>query len=326
MSEPPTAVVTDALSAHLFEWVVEHADDGYAALAGDGRVAYANGKARDDLGLGKGKPHFWSAAAVGHAVVGDPAADGPVYLIRPEAGEATGIWFRADRFAVPSAAGRHTVVRLRDVTDERRMRQSLWAYRATQKYGLKLKVPKGGVLAQAAEPGRGVRADEWLRVLRTWVSLAAPAGSQVLVAGALPDRGLALPMDGFALLAAELIQFTRHPSAEEAGAATLIVAADGERVALTVRCPVRSPNALDLRARWMPQYRGRSAGEQSAGEADSFTAEAASLVWNVGGRVDTRADAVAGWVEVRLTLPTQRGAAGETLHAPVLDDHSLIGA
>ena len=32
MSEPPTAVVTDALSAHLFEWVVEHADDGYAAL------------------------------------------------------------------------------------------------------------------------------------------------------------------------------------------------------------------------------------------------------------------------------------------------------
>jgi len=153
MREPPT----DALSAHLFEWVVEHADDGYAALAGDGRIMYANGKARADLKLGKGKPHFWSAAAVGHAVVGDPAADGPVYLLRPEAGEATGIWFRADRFAVPSAAGRHTVVRLRDVTDERRMRQSLWAYRATQKYGLKLKVPKGGVLAQAARAAGSTR-------------------------------------------------------------------------------------------------------------------------------------------------------------------------
>jgi hypothetical protein len=330
MNDPQlTVLVRDDFSPDgLFEWVVEHADDGYAMLDGNGRVAYANGKARADLGLGDvaGRPSFWAAAAAGHAIVGDPTGDGPVYRIRPEGGDQMGVWLRADRFTAPDPAGRSTVVRLRDVTDERRMRQSLWAYRATQKYGLKLKVPRSGSLAQAAEPGRGVRPDEWLRVLQTWVSLAAPPGSQVMVAGPLPDRGLVLPMDGFALLAAEVLQFVRHPGTEEAGAATLVAAAEGDSLVLTVRCPVRAPSARDLSQRWTPQYRGRSATEPPATETDPFTAEAASLVWHVGGRVDTRCDPAAGWVEVRLTLPTQSGTKSETVYSPALDDHSLIGA
>lgn len=315
--------MTEAPAADLFRWIVDHADDGYVALDRDGRVVFANGKARDELGLpdAAGRTPFWTQAAVRHTVVGHPEADGPVYLIRPESADELGAWLRADRFAVP----RHTVIRLRDVTDERRMRQSLWAYRATQKYGLKLKTPKSGPAAQLAEPGRGIRAEEWVRVLRTWVSLAAPAGSQVIVAGTLPEAGLVLPIDGFALLAAELIQFVRHPSAEEPGPATLLVAAEGGVVAVAVRCPVRQPDAAELRRRWLPQYRARSVPDEPTTDADPFTAEAASLVWHVGGKVETRVDTAGGWVEVRLTLPTQAGAAAETVHAPDLADHSLIG-
>jgi hypothetical protein len=317
---------------------VQHADDGYLILDDGGQVVSANGKARADLGTaarpGAGVP-FWQAVTGTHTLVGQPSSDTPAYLIQPETGTGPGRWHRVERLPAPDVFGGRSVIRLRDVTDERRMRQSLWASRATQKYGMKLKVPKSGAGPQVAEPGRGVRADEWLRVLQTWVSLAAPTGTQVLVAGPLPTGGLVLPMEGFALLAAELLQFVRHPvsapgreaGAEEAKAATVIAAVDGSAVVLSVRCPARLANPAELRRRWAPRYRGHVAGPAD-GEPDSFpdsfTGEAASLVWNVGGRVDTRADASAGWVEVAVSVPMQ--SADVDVFAEAENDHSLMGA
>lgn len=325
----------DPHTGRLLEWVVEHADDGYVILDSGGRVLSANATARavlDGADRPTGDP-FWRAVAATHTVVGEPAAggttSGPVYLIRPETASEPGTWHRADRLPAPDAFGGQVAVRLRDVTDERRMRQALWAFRATQKYGMKLKVPKGGATAQVAEAGRGVRTDEWLRVLQTWVSLAAPTGSQVLVAGPLPARGLVCPMEGFALLAAEMLQFVRHPvrGEEEARAAMLVASATADAVTLTARCPVRQPSAEALRQRWTPHYRGQVGGPP-AGEPesfpDSFTGEAASLVWHVGGRVDTRADVPAGWVEVALTIPLQ--SADVNVFEAADADHSLMGA
>ncbi len=295
-----------------FDWVVEHAHDGYLTLDRHGKMTYANAAARRELHLPTQptKRDFWITASADHAVVGresraaDPAA--PVYLVRPENPNGTGVWFFLEQFTVPGDTTAESVIRLHDITEERRMRQSLWTFRTCQKHKIRMSVSKSQQRNQTAEAGRGARLDETIPVLQNWVEQAAPAGSTVAVHGPLPERGLVIPFEGFALVAVELIAFARKPMSQNPGPARFSLRPDdtSENLTVTLRVPYRGADATELAKHWSPSYRVRK--DDTPEEDDTHTAgEAASLIWNIGGRVETRVDPEGEWAEVELTIPYQ---------------------
>jgi len=316
-----------------FDWVVEHADDGYLTLDRHGKMTYANAAARRELHLPTAatRRDFWITASSDHTVVGrqlkaaDPSA--PIYLVRPESPNGTGVWFYLDQFTVPGDTAADSVIRLRDITEERRMRQSLWTFRTTQKHKIRVSASKAQQRNQTAEAGRGAKPDETVPVLQTWVEQAAPAGSTVAIHGPLPERGLVVPFECFALVAVELIAFARKPMGREGGPARFALRPDEthENMTLALRVPVRGADATELAKIWSPSYRIRKDNSLEAEETHP-AGEAASLIWNIGGRVQTRVDPNGAWVEIELTIPYQ------LTELPVLagggyyrDDDSLFG-
>ncbi len=295
-----------------FDWVVEHADDGYLTLDRHGKMTYANAAARRVLHLPTNAPHrdFWITASADHLVVGrdlkaaDPGV--PIYLVRPETPNGTGVWFFLEQFTVPGDTSADSVIRLRDITEERRMRQSLWTFRTTQKHKIRVSASKSHQRNQTAESGRGAKHDETIPVLQTWVEQAAPPGSTVAVHGPLPERGLVIPFEGFALLAVELIAFARKPMGREPGPARFSLRPDetDEHLGLTLRVPCRHADAAELARVWSPSYRIRKDNSLEHEESNP-AGEAASLIWNIGGRVETRVDPDGAWAEVELAIPYQ---------------------
>lgn len=312
-----------------FDWVVENAHDGYLTLDANGKMTYANAAARRELHLPKPatRRDFWITASADFTVVGRTAgALGPTYLVRPETPDGPGVWFYLEQFTVPGDVGADSVIRLHDISEERRMRQSLWIYRTTQKHKIRVSVSQSQQRCQTAEFGRGAKPDETVPVLQNWVDQAAPVGSTLTVHGPLPERGLVLPFEGFALLAAELIGFARQTLGKEGGAARFQLKTDEqhENLLLALKWPARGMTVRELAALWVPNY--RTLPDAAAEEESHPTGEAASLVWNVGGRVATRVDAAGNWAEVELAIPLQ------TVDIPMLavggsfrDGDSLFG-
>jgi CheY-like chemotaxis protein len=124
-----------------FEWVVEHASDGYVMVDEQDRVLYANPQARLYLGLPPSGP---MPAAIEGASAGtkfgdlageqyrcepqeawatwplSPTGDSSLrrYLVRPESPTAGAFWLLVDAFDLASGKDGGHVVRLRDVTTE----------------------------------------------------------------------------------------------------------------------------------------------------------------------------------------------------------------
>lgn len=121
-----------------FEWVVQHANDGYLIVNEPGHIVYANSVARLYLGFPAdfaeapptrpGEPieetfleladqqyrmepkdawRVWPATPEPHT---------PRYLVRPETVTAEAFWLQVDTLSLPSDSENGRVVRLRDVT------------------------------------------------------------------------------------------------------------------------------------------------------------------------------------------------------------------
>ena len=124
-----------------FEWVVEHASDGYVMVDGQDGMLYANPQARLYLGLPPSGPTAAaiagpSAAARFRDLAADqyrcepaeawatwpasPASDPSFrrYLVRPESPTAAVFWLLVDVFDLTLGKDGGQVVRLRDVTTE----------------------------------------------------------------------------------------------------------------------------------------------------------------------------------------------------------------
>jgi two-component system cell cycle response regulator len=148
-----------------FQWVVEHADDGYLMVDDRGRVRYTNPRARLYLGLPPREP--MEGVAPGE----DPADDfldlarahyhceperawetwpdlgpderrGPLYLVRPESPAALAFWLRVELFDLP---GPERMVRLSDVTDEIAMQRDVRGFHEVIRH--KVRTPLLGMLS-----------------------------------------------------------------------------------------------------------------------------------------------------------------------------------
>jgi CheY-like chemotaxis protein len=115
-----------------FEWVVEHATDGYLVLDSSDSVLYANPQARLYLGLPPSDSEVVGAGFLEtvsrqyHCEPQDAWADWGVpakgavpstrYLVRPESREANTFWLQVDALDLPSGPHERRMVRLHDVT------------------------------------------------------------------------------------------------------------------------------------------------------------------------------------------------------------------
>ena len=165
------------LSEHArFEWVVEHAADGYLILDREEHVLYANSRARRFLDLDEqgGLPSEGFRALAGRryrltpedAWRSDPAAgpraEGtPIYLVRPETEGDQSLWLAVERFRMAANAAESVLVRLRDVTSSVVMQRDFWTYHALIRHKLATPVTKLNLaLSLLADPkGTGRDAD-----------------------------------------------------------------------------------------------------------------------------------------------------------------------
>lgn len=119
-----------------FEWVVEHAQDGYLIISDEGEIRYANKEARFYLNLPldprepvtktfqeivsekyRCEPQAaWIQAA--WPKQSTSAEVSPRYLIQPESPTANSFWLQVDlhRINLPSNSAMDWMIRLRDVT------------------------------------------------------------------------------------------------------------------------------------------------------------------------------------------------------------------
>ncbi len=142
-----------------FEWVVEHADDGYLLISESDAVLYANSKASLYLGLvaGKRKPvakNFLEVARQQYRLEPQRAwADWPHqsaeslpprYLVRAESPTANAFWLQVDVLNIPTGPEANRLIRLRDVTAQHAMQRDVWQFHAMISH--KLNTPMMGML------------------------------------------------------------------------------------------------------------------------------------------------------------------------------------
>lgn len=129
------------MERNRFEWVVEHARDGYLVLDDKDRVLYANPQARMYLGLQPADPgqagaekespqepftdlvrkqYLCEPQEAWDRWAGQPADTLPssLFLVCPESSGANAYWLRVDRFDVSSGTDTNRIVHLYDVTAE----------------------------------------------------------------------------------------------------------------------------------------------------------------------------------------------------------------
>ena len=150
-----------------FEWVIEHAADGYLMLGDNDEVLYANPQARLYLGLAPSESgrepvedgilpaRFLDVARRQYrcepqqAWAGWPhqaaiAEQSPRYLVRPESPTANAFWLQAQVLDLPSTAEADLVVRLRDITAEVAKQRDMRAFQGMVSH--KMRTPLTGML------------------------------------------------------------------------------------------------------------------------------------------------------------------------------------
>jgi two-component system cell cycle response regulator len=144
-----------------FEWVVQHADDGYLMVNDGGELLYANPRARLYLGL---------PADGGEAVSGtfldlaarqyrcepqeawaawpqQPAGvlPSPRYLVRPESPTARAFWLQVDVLELPGGPDAGWIVRLGDVTAQMTLQRDMRGFHQMMCH--KLRTPLAGMIS-----------------------------------------------------------------------------------------------------------------------------------------------------------------------------------
>lgn len=134
-----------------FQWVIDHADDGYVVIDNSGKIQYANKQARLYLNLPTNptttitqpfqnivKQQFRREpkAAWGTKKILSPSPNdiaSPRYLVRPETPTAHSFWLQVDFLPTsntPAAQPTDWVIRLRDVTAKMLMQRDMWQFQA----------------------------------------------------------------------------------------------------------------------------------------------------------------------------------------------------
>ncbi len=151
-----------------FQWVIDHADDGYIIIDNSGEIQYANRQARAYLNLPTNpdtpitepfqtivKKQFrrepkaaWGTKKILSPVPND--AESPRYLVRPETATAHAFWLQVDFLptsSTPMARPTDWVIRLRDVTTKMLLQRDMWQFQAMIAH--KLRAPIVPVIATA---------------------------------------------------------------------------------------------------------------------------------------------------------------------------------
>ncbi len=127
-----------------FDWVLDQANDGYLMLDDEGRIIYANPRARlflnlavDDVAqldetfmeLAEKSYHFEPKQAW-EDWPGSPVGDTPRYLVRPESAHAKAFWLRVSNLNLPSGVDVQQVISLRDVTEQMELQRDVWRFQS----------------------------------------------------------------------------------------------------------------------------------------------------------------------------------------------------
>ena len=150
-----------------FQWVIDHADEGYLIIDNSGDIQYANRQARIYLNLPTDpntpitqpfqtivKKHFRREpkAAWDTRQILSPSSkqSPPRYLVRPETDTAHAFWLQVDFLPTSSAPAAHPtdwVIRLRDVTTKMLLQRDMWQFQAMISH--KLRAPLVPVIGTA---------------------------------------------------------------------------------------------------------------------------------------------------------------------------------
>lgn len=127
-----------------FDWVLDQADEGYMMLDNEGKIVYANPRARlyldlpiDDLGATP-LDFLKEAARSYHFEPNDawetwpkaPVGDVARYLVRPESANAKPFWLRVSNLNLPAGSGVQQVIALRDVTEQMELQRDVWRFQS----------------------------------------------------------------------------------------------------------------------------------------------------------------------------------------------------
>lgn len=159
-----------------FDWVVEHAEDGYLMLSERDEVLYANPQARRWLGLAweDAAPvaeRFLALARQQYRCEPEAAWGGwpdqavaavsvPRYLVRPTSQIAGALWLQVELRGMPAAASKQYLVRLHDMTATVVEQRAMWTFNTFVSH--KLRTPLNGLtgLLEILDHGFWELADE----------------------------------------------------------------------------------------------------------------------------------------------------------------------
>jgi DNA-binding response OmpR family regulator len=158
-----------------FEWVVEHADDGYLVVDRADSITYANPQARYSLNISADEAlptdasfralvsrhyrcepqHVWDT----WPQYADNAAK--LYLVLPETATSRALWLRVDVLDTPDLVQGERLIRLRDITEQMELRRDIRTFHAMVHHKLRTPLVSliGGLDTLAMETERAPEVD-----------------------------------------------------------------------------------------------------------------------------------------------------------------------
>ncbi len=147
-----------------FEWVVQHAHEGYVVINNDNNILYANSYASMFLNLSENQAQFYSTDSepggtedfldlAKRQYLFEPQdawtswpnlSSTARYLVRPETSNSEAFWLQVDILEFPSEPEQQKVIHLYDVTAQMNARRNKWGFQTMLCH--KLRTPLVGIL------------------------------------------------------------------------------------------------------------------------------------------------------------------------------------
>lgn len=134
-----------------FGWVVEHAEEGYLIIDGEGQLQYSNAKANTILSLPKDSEDLDLLAHLERQFTANPEgalerwpelSDQPFQLVRPETSNAPAAWIQVNSTS-HSVQGRiERLLQLRDITAQMSTQRSVWTFNSLVAHKLRTPMTK----------------------------------------------------------------------------------------------------------------------------------------------------------------------------------------